>query len=336
MRILAGTSTGVFAIEGGGAECAEVAEQVLVSRGVRDLARCGGRVFAGTGAGVHHSDDDGSTWDGPELADREVWQVRQGSTGPVWAVTQPAGLFRSDDGGDRWTEITSFTAGPDAARWCVPVEPPQPGRARAIAIDPDDPDRLWVGVEVGGIMRSDDGGATWSLTLPGDNPDLHVLTLDPAVPTRIYASTGYGRFDGIAEMVEPNAGVFRSDDRGATWSYAWSGVTPRYSRPMCIDPRPPHGLTVASAPTAFASARDEGGAQAMLYRSTDGGDSWRSLGDADHSPSAANFHGLAVDPARPGGVLVGTDEGEVWRVTDDGSWGLLASGLPPVFAVLAY
>jgi hypothetical protein len=94
-------------------------------------------------------------------------------------------------------------------------------------------------------------------------------------------------------------------------------------------------VTVASAPTAFSSSRDEGGARAMLYRSEDLGETWRSLCDAAHSPSAANFHGLVADPASPGGVIVGTDTGEVWRVSDRGEWTRCARGLPTVLAILA-
>ncbi|NQV60316.1 MAG: hypothetical protein HQ502_11650, partial [Alphaproteobacteria bacterium] len=56
MKILAGTSKGVFAIEG------KDARQVLASRGVRDLVTYDDRVFAGTGAGVYVSDDGGGSW----------------------------------------------------------------------------------------------------------------------------------------------------------------------------------------------------------------------------------------------------------------------------------
>jgi hypothetical protein len=71
----------------------------------------------------------------------------------------------------------------------------------------------------------------------------------------------------------------------------------------------------------------------MLFRSEDGGRSWRSLGDDAHSPSTANFHGLITDPASPGGVIVGTDTGEVWRVSDDTTWAQLASGMPSVLSL---
>ena len=64
----------------------------------------------------------------------------------------------------------------------------------------------------------------------------------------------------------------------------------------------------------------------MLYRSDDGGRHWRSLCDPDHSPSKANIHGLIPDPQHAGGVLIGTDTGEAWRVSNDAEWELLARG----------
>ena len=129
--------------------------------------------------------------------------------------------------------------------------------------------------------------------------------------------------------------MFRSDDAGATWRYIWRGMQPRYTRPLCIDPRPPYGLTVACAPTAFSSIKDAQGAQAMLFRTDDEGATWRSLCDPAHSPSAANFHGLVADPAVPGGVIVGTETGEVWRVDGAGTWTRVTDGLPSVLSLLS-
>lgn len=325
MRILAGTGKGVFAIED--SNC----RQVLESRGVRDMVRLSGRHFAGTGDGLYVSDDQGENWQFAGLAGSEVWQTRAAADGILYAGTAPAGLYRSTDNGDTWEEIAAFSRlAEEAGGWGIPLDPPVPGRARAIVADATDAKHLWVGVEVGGIAETRDGGDTWQMILPGNNPDLHMMCAHPDNPEVLFASTGYGRPNGVADMIEGNAGVFRSDDAGRQWTYAWRGITPRYSRPMCIDHRAPWGLTVASAPTAFSSYRDDKGAQAMLFRSEDGGESWRPLCDA---PSAANFHGLAIDPERSGGVFVGTDMGEVWRVGNDARWEQCASGLPAVLAL---
>ena len=326
MEICAGTSQGVFVVSEG------AAKQVLRSRDVHELVRIGGCCFAGTGDGLHVSDDCGRTWVPSGLEGREVWQVRDNGNGLLYAGTEPTGLFRSEDNGDTWTEIAGLARLADARGWRIPRDPPIAARARALVVSGA---RIRVGVEVGGLALSEDAGETWSTVLPGDNPDLHMLFAHPAEPDTLYASTGYGRLNGRAEMVEGNAGVSRSDDGGRTWTYAWKGITPRYSRPMCIDRRAPYGLTVASAPTAFSNYRQENGAQAMLLRSENGGESWRSLCDEAHSPSAANFHGLTVDPEVPGGVLVGTDTGEVWRVSDCTEWELCGEGMPTVLSLAA-
>ena len=325
--LVIGTSRGVFVLVEG------KLDQTLEARGVRDLSVQRDRMFAGTSDGVYTSDDGGHSWSPPALTGREVWQVRAGGSDRLFAGTAPAGLFRSDDHGESWTEIEAFAQLPEASEWCIPLDPPPPSRARAIVVDETDDDRLWVGVEVGGIARTSDGGATWQVAMPYDNPDLHMMYAQPGEPDVLYASTGCGRFDHIAEEVEGNAGVLRSDDGGATWNYAWVGITPRYSRPMCIDTRAPHSLTVASAPTAFSSFKDDGGAAAALFRSDDRGRSWRSLADEAHTPCAANIHGLTVDPLTPGGVVIGTDTGEVWRVSPDASWHLLTADLPAVLSL---
>ena len=332
MKLLAGTSKGVFAIEPSGDPV-----RVLPDRSVRALARADGRVLAGTDTGLFASDDGGRTWRPSGIEGRTIWEILAGpeASDTVYAGTQPAGVFQSSDSGRTWQEIESFAQTPGAEKWCVPVTPRQAGRARALVVDRADPKRLWVGIEVGGVVSTADGGTTWRHDLPGNNPDIHMMAAHPGKPGVLFATTGYGRLDGVAEMIEGNAGVFRSDDGGASWRYAWRGITPRYARPMCIDPRAPYALTVASAPTAFSSYKDDGGARAMLYRTENGGETWRSLGDREHSPSAANFHGLTPDPASPGGVLVGTDTGELWRVTDAGAWTRLAAGMPSVLSILS-
>jgi len=331
MTILAGTSKGVFTI-GGSPE----PNTVLPERSVRDLAWAGRRLLAGADTGMFASDDGGHSWQPSGVQGRTVWDIFAGPAGAdlIYAGTQPAGLFQSHDEGRTWQEIESLAQAPGAERWCVPTTPRQGGRARALVVDRLDPKLIWVGVEVGGIASSKNGGATWTVDLPGGNPDIHMMAAHPAKAGVLFATTGYGRIDGVAEMVEGNAGVFRSDDGGATWRYVWYGMLPRYTRPLCIDPRPPYALTVASAPTAFSSFKDANGAGAMLYRTEDGGETWRSLCDPAHSPSAANFHGLSPDPAEPGGVLVGTDTGEVWRVSNCAVWTRLASGLPSVLSLL--
>ena len=330
--VIAGTARGIFVVD----TRAGAASEVLEGRSVRHLSRVNGHAVAGTDAGVFRSGDAGRTWRASGLDDRFVWDLAPAPGDPrtLHAVTQPAGVFVSRDGGDSWTEIASFRNAPGFDTWCVPLKPPLPGRARTIVVDRHEPERWLVGVEVGGVALTEDAGASWTCTLPGGNPDIHVMVSHPAEAGVVFASTGFGRVDNREPQEQRIAGMFRSDDHGKTWRFIWKGMTPPYTRPLCVDARAPYAVTVGSSPTAFSSSRDAGGARAMIFQTIDGGETWRSLGDAAHSPSAANFHAVTPDPERAGGVLAGTETGEVWRVGPDAAWTLLASGLPMVQALL--
>jgi hypothetical protein len=74
----------------------------------------------------------------------------------------------------------------------------------------------------------------------------------------------------------------------------------------------------------------------VVYQSTDRGATWKSIGDADHSPSIAAPLCVVPAPQAAGHVLVGTERGEVWHVAADQSkWTLLVGDLPPVQSVLS-
>jgi photosystem II stability/assembly factor-like uncharacterized protein len=302
------------------------------SRGVLTLCRSNGSILAGTEDGVYRSGD-GHSWQEGGLQGKTIRALTAAPGGAAYAGTQPAALYRSEDGGETWSEVESLRRVPGAEEWGLPGDP-SASRALAIVFDAARPSRCWVGVEVGGIMTSEDGGATWTAGMAGQNPDIHGIAQDPARPEVLYATTGFGRLGpGSAPESQSTAGLYRSEDGGATWSYVWPDLEHRYTRPMCVDRRAPHALTVASSPNFRASVHDSEGAQSMLYQSVDGGSTWRSLGDAAHSPSATNL--TAVAPGEePGGVLAGTETGELWRVSGAGEWTLLASGLPSVQAIL--
>ena len=144
MTILAGTSRGLFRFA---EECAARpgepgAEPVLHERGVREIVGIGSRLYAGTSTGLFVSDDDGMSWRNAGIEGCAVWQVRASRDGTlIYAAAEPAALFRSRDGGVSWEEVESFAAVPEAADWCVPVEPPMPGRARALIVDQENPGR---------------------------------------------------------------------------------------------------------------------------------------------------------------------------------------------------
>jgi photosystem II stability/assembly factor-like uncharacterized protein len=309
-----------------------VAADGLVGRDVLTLCRANGSIFAGTDSGVYRSTD-GRSWQASGCEDRAVRAIAAApGDDAVYAGTQPAALYRSSDNGSSWAEIETLTRIPGHEYWGLPGDP-SASRALAIVFDEGEPERCWVGIEVGGIMASSDGGATWRAGMAGQNPDIHALARDPARPEVIYAATGFGRVGpGASNGEQSTAGIYRSEDGGSNWSYVWPDAERRYTRPMCVDSRAPHALTVGCTINFRSSYLDAEGAHSMLYQSTDGGNTWRSLGDAAHSPSAANLTALMQGEA-PGSVVAGTDSGEVWEVSSAAEWTLLASGLPHVQAL---
>ena len=62
--------------------------------------------------------------------------------------------------------MKSFANQPQASEWTIPLTPPIAARARTIIIDPTDKSKMWVGIEVGGIAKTEDGGASWDVVLP--------------------------------------------------------------------------------------------------------------------------------------------------------------------------
>jgi photosystem II stability/assembly factor-like uncharacterized protein len=328
VKIIVGTREGAYIVDQAGSQGTA---EVLTGQSVLSLCQANGSILAGTENGIFRSAD-GSSWQASGCDGREIRAIAATSS-DIYAGTRPAALYRSVDGGCSWSEVESLTKIPGSEEWGLPGDPTA-SRALAIVFDSAEPSRFWVGVEVGGIMETRDGGATWQAGLAGQNPDIHALARDPGRSNVLYATTGFGRTGpGGAPETQSRAGTYRSDDGGASWRYIWLDLEHRYTRPSCVDARAPYAVTVASAPTFRSSYRDAEGAQSMLYQSTDGGDTWSPLGDAMHSPSVANL--TAVAPAdESGSVLVGTDSGEVWRVSTSSDWTLLATGLPHVQVLL--
>ena len=159
-------------------------------------------VFAGTNDGVYRSASHGDHWRRLSLRieGSVVWSLlfRPRAPSVMYAGTAPAQIFRSGDGGDSW-EPLPLTLGSDVVTMSFPT------RVIAMAADPSHPDEMYAGLEVGGMIRSLDGGDSWAPISRGlaeageDRLDLHGVQVSAAQPGIVYISTRQGMFRGSIE-----------------------------------------------------------------------------------------------------------------------------------------
>ncbi len=142
---------------------------------------------------------------------------------------------------------TSLREIPSAPTWSFPPRP-WTSHVRWIAPEPARRRPLLVGIELGGVMRSDDGGATWSDHRPGAQPDCHSLAWHPDVPGRAYEAGG--------------GGAAWSFDGGETWEAADAGRDRHYTWAVAVDPDDPDCWFV-SASTGPYAAHGRGSAEAL-------------------------------------------------------------------------
>lgn len=183
-----------------------------------------------------------------------------------------------------------------------------------IATDPNAPERLWVGTgepnssrsSYGGlgVYRTDDGGESWQHMGLGDTDRIGRILVDPNDSQRVYvAALGRLYTAGGAR------GVFRTTDGGESWQSVLSADRENTGAiDLVMDPRDSRVLYAATwersrRPWNFV----EGGPGSGVWKSTDGGDTWRQLGDGLPSGEHVGRIGLAIAPARPDTIYAAID-----------------------------
>jgi hypothetical protein len=224
--------------------------------------------------------------------------------GAVYAGTEPSRLFRSDDRGESWRELDALLELPSRPSWSFPPRP-WTSHVRWIAPSPFDADLLLLGIELGGLMRSTDGGATWQDHRPGAQPDVHSLAWHPRVPGHAYESGG--------------GGAAFSTNGGETWQPADEGRDRHYTWSIAVDPDDPDCwyLSASTGPYAAHGRRDP---QARIYRRRDG-EPWRALAGGLPEPLPAMPYALLATGGR---LFAGFADGQIWESRDGGdSWAAL-------------
>ena len=220
-----------------------------------------GVILLGAHDGVFRSDDEGVTWqaasDGLRTPHVRWLAYHPHISDLEFAGTEPAGIFVSHDGAAHWRECPEVARLRDEHEWFLPYSDGA-GCVRAFTFHGQ---RAYAAVEVGGALRSDDGGETWRLVEGSDGnpdldgpaepliyPDVHSIYVHPSSPELVYAPTG--------------GGFYRSNDGGRTWTLGYEC----YARAAWLDPRDPQHVILGPADGVEADGRIE--------ETRDGGQTW--------------------------------------------------------------
>jgi photosystem II stability/assembly factor-like uncharacterized protein len=282
-------------LEGGGARC------VAVDPEDPDTLYVGT-----TDEGLFKSEDGGEDWE--RISGIEHPRVTSVAVSPVdgavYAGTEPSTLFVSRDGGASWRELEGLKNLPSAPTWSFPPRP-WTSHVRAIALSHENPDLVVAGIELGGVMRSPDGGETWEDQRPGAYADCHALAAHPASSETLYEAAG----GGFAE----------SEDFGESWEAADAGMGRWYVWGLAVDPEDPTLVYSSAAPGPF-QAHGPGFSDAAIYRRRERGQ-WEAVIEG----LAAFPYALCADPEQPGSVYAGLGDGKILHSPDAGeSWDEIA------------
>ena len=275
-------------------------------------------VFAGTNDGVWRSTDHGKTFTRTAFPDKtQVWSFMVDSRDPkkMLAGASPIEVYRSDDEGASWRKLAT----PKIGTHC---KGPFASRVMRLVQNPKKPDEIYAALEINGVMRSTDGGETWTDCSAG----LIKLSELEHLKSKIVSDThAEGMLDGHAITINPadpdnpivalRMGLFRTTDGGKTWQdmdvKRFSPVT--YGRDIKVSLAEPN--TLYAALSVAASSHD-----GALYRSQDNGKSWQRFDKVQVHGTIMSVGLHATDPnqvylgARYDGEIFGTqDGGKTWQ-----------------------
>ena len=271
-----------------------------------------GRAWCGTHrGGVFRSDDSGRSWQLVGLAGRLIMAVTPSpmERDLVWIGTEPSEVWRSTDAGTTWEQTSRLETLSSSSDWSFPPRP-DTHHVRWIACHPLEPERLWVAIEAGALVSTNDHGRTWHDRVTGGPRDTHELAIHHKAPNTLRVSAGDGYFE--------------SHDAGITWRSPSAGLEIGYLRSVAIDPEQPEVVLVSASSgphSAYVAARSDG----RLYRRITP-DGWERVHDGWPDP-ASTVAPLLCAGAKAG-ELWAADERGVHRSEDGGKSWRRAVGYP--------
>lgn len=284
------------------------------------------RIYAAvSGRGVFRSDDNGRSFEqsSNQFRSQRVWSLgvsaseRGDHGGVVYAGTMPSAAYRSEDGGRNWRELTAFQDVPGQDNWSFPPQPTT-HLIHKIAVPVTEPSTVLAGIELGGIVKSNDGGETWA-QVEGAGWDCHELRTHPDAPGHYYESDG--------------AGYVESLDYGKTWTVACEGIPDeiRYFYAMAVDPGDPENVLISCSrdqytghalrPNTLAwdrSVEIDFDVFSTIYRRSGTGQAWHEVKSGLPDPQGSPLGRFATNPTDSGIFYYWTVAGELHRSEDGG------------------
>lgn len=287
-------------------------------------------VYCGTFRhGLWRSHDGGATWEaaGEGITQTAIQSVAVSATervngaGVIYAGTEPSALFRSENGAASWRELAGLRQLPSAPTWSFPPRP-YTSHVRWITPDPLVAGRVFVAIEAGALVRSQDGGQTWEDRVAGGPFDTHTLLMHRLAPDRLYSAAGDG-------FMHPGNGYVESRDAGETWQRPDDGLEHHYLWSIAVDPADPETMVISAA-RGPREAHDLGGAESAVYRRAAGG-AWQRVREGLPEPAGLLACVLASNPTEPGVFYAASNRG-IFRSPNGGArWEELPIAWPEGF-----
>ena len=292
-----------------------------------------GRIFAGTrGDGVWLSEDFGNQWTKPSYGRRGPGKVRCVTVHPrdsntIYAGCEPIDIYASFDAAKNWQRLDSVRNTPGVAEFGYPLANVEP-HVRDIVLDVADPNTMYAALQVGFMLKSNDGGKTWKLLNKGLDADVHAIVIDPRNSQRLFIASGG---DSYRAGQAPGRSLYVSEDGGESWSPTAMNFEEEYSVPLLMHPKDPNTLYTSLAHGSPGSWRRPTGAECCLLKTVDGGKNWQKVGNAPNEGGKSFIEVLAIDEESPNCMYAGTRGGDIYASDDAGeSWRKLDIKVPSI------
>ena len=213
------------------------------------------------------------------------------------------------------------------------IGPERGGRVTAVTGVPSQPFTFYMGSTGGGVWKTIDAGHNWVNLSDGQIPlgSMGAIEVSLSNPNVVYAGTGSSK---IRSNVSIGRGIYKSTDAGKTWTFSGLRDTGQIAT-IRVHPANPDLVYVAALGNPFIDNPERG-----IYRSTDGGKTWKNVlhisdsagaADLELQPGSPNvlFACLWHGQRKPWTIISGAREGGIYKSTDGGDhWTKLAGGLP--------